>query len=203
MTDTEHLRIAVVGGSTRPGRRSHQVAEWLMGIARRRGSPGVEYRVVDLAAEPLPLLDEELPPMSGTYANEHTRRWAATVRPFDAFVFVTPEYNHSFPAVLKNAIDYLYAEWNDKAAACVSYGVAGGTRAVEQLRLVLAEVRVATVRSQVGLTLATDFGDGGRCTPGEHHEAAADRMLDELIAWAGALRQLRTAPAAEQALARN
>jgi NAD(P)H-dependent FMN reductase len=175
-----------------------------MGIARHRDSPEVEYRLVDLADAALPLFDEELPPMAGCYANQHTQRWAATVDRFDGFVFVTPEYNHSFPAVLKNAVDYLYAEWNDKAAAFVSYGVAGGTRAVEQLRLVLAEVKVASVRSQVALTLATDFAtDSGTCTPGRHHHDAADRMLDELIAWAGALKRLRTAPATEQAPAGN
>lgn len=146
--------------------------------------------------------------MAGSYANEHTQRWAATVDRFDGFVFVTPEYNHSFPAVLKNAVDYLYAEWNDKAAAFVSYGVAGGTRAVEQLRLVLAEVKVASVRSQVGLTLSTDFTAAdahgpGACAPGRHQHDAADRMLDELIAWAGALKRLRTGRATEQALVRN
>ena len=198
------IRIAVVVGSSRPGRRADQVAEWLMGIARRRDTPEVEYRLVDLADDPLPLFDEELPPMAGSYTNEHTQRWANTVDRFDGFVFVTPEYNHSFPAVLKNAIDYLYAEWNDKAAAFVSYGVAGGTRAVEQLRLVLAEVKVASVRSQVGLTLATDFAtDSGTCAPGRHHRDAADRMLDELVAWAGALKRLRDAPATEQVLAGN
>src|SRR4051812_8137302 len=107
------IRIAVIVGSSRPGRRADQVAEWLMGIAHHRNTPGVEYRLVDLADDPLPLFDEQLPPMAGSYANDHSRRWAATVDQFDGFVFVTPEYNHSFPAVLKNAIDYLYAEWND------------------------------------------------------------------------------------------
>jgi NAD(P)H-dependent FMN reductase len=204
MATPETIRIAVVVGSSRPGRRADQVAEWLMGIARHRDSPEVEYRLVDLADAALPLFDEELPPMAGSYANQHTQRWAATVDRFDGFVFVTPEYNHSFPAVLKNAVDYLYAEWNDKAAAFVSYGVAGGTRAVEQLRLVLAEVKVASVRSQVALTLATDFATGsGTCTPGRHHHDAADRMLDELVAWAGALKRLRDAPATEQAPAGN
>jgi NAD(P)H-dependent FMN reductase len=208
MATSDTLRIAVVVGSNRPGRHADQVAEWLMDIARRRDTPEVEYRVVDLADDLLPLLDEELPPMAASYANEHTQRWAATVDRFDGFVFVTPEYNHSFPAVLKNAVDYLYAEWNDKAAAFVSYGVAGGTRAAEQLRLVLAEVKVASVRSQVALTLSTDFagGDGAgpaACTPGEHQYAAADRMLDELIAWSEALKRLRMEAASEQALVRN
>jgi NAD(P)H-dependent FMN reductase len=203
MATSENIRIAVVVGSSRPGRHADQVAEWLMGITRRRDTPEVEYHLVDLADDPLPLFDEELPPMAGSYAHAHTQRWAESVEAFDGFVFVTPEYNHSFPAVLKNAIDYLYAEWNDKAAAFVSYGVAGGTRAVEQLRLVLAEVKVASVRSQVALTLSTDFTTAdaagrGACTPDQHHHDAAERMLDELIAWAGALKRLR-----EQALVRN
>ncbi|GAA0908870.1 hypothetical protein GCM10009559_78500 [Pseudonocardia zijingensis] len=123
-------------------------------------------------------------------------------RPVRRVVFVTPEYNHSFPAALKNAIDYLFAEWNDKAAGFVSHGVHGGVRAVEGLRLVLAELKVATVRSQVVLNTFTDFeltapGDPGVCRPGEHEQQALHDMLDELVAWAAALKPLReTASAA-------
>jgi len=198
MTSTDPLRIALVVGSTRPGRRAGLVAEWVQSFADARPDTGqaATFTVLDLADFDLPLLDEPEPAAIGSYRNAHTRRWAAAVAQFDGFVFVTPEYNHSFPAALKNAIDYLYAEWNDKAAAFVSYGLTGGTRAVEQLRLVLAEVQVACVRSQVAMTLSADFviediRTPGTCAPGDHHGPIADRMLGELLAWAGALRSLR------------
>jgi NAD(P)H-dependent FMN reductase len=187
------IRIAVVVGSSRPGRRADQVAEWLMGIARHRDTPGVEYRLVDLADDPLPLFDEELPPMAGSYTNEHTRRWANTVDRFDGFVFVTPEYNHSFPAVLKNAIDYLYAEWNDKAAAFVSYGSLGGARAIEHLRGISAELQMADVRQQLSFSLFSDFENFSTFRPGPQHDDAAVVLFDQIEAWAGALKPLRVA----------
>lgn len=194
------LRIAIVVGSTRPGRRGDQVARWVYEVASARASrtPDVEYTVVDLADMDLPLLDEPLPAAIGGYQHEHTRRWADQVARFDGFVFVTPEYNHAMPAALKNAIDYLFAEWNDKAAGFVSYGLNGGVRAVEQLRLTLAEVKVACVRSQVALMLFGDFeipdmAEPGTFTPAAHHHPILDRMLDELTAWAQALASVRHA----------
>jgi len=190
------MRIAIVVGSTRPGRRGDQVAGWVLAEARRTQPAEAVYELVDLAGFGLPLLDEPVPAAIGDYRHEHTRRWARTVGSFDAFVFVTPEYNHALPAALKNAIDYLFAEWNDKAAGFVSYGLHGGVRAVEQLRLALAEVKVACVRSQVALSLFADFTiddmtQAGTFTPGEHQAAVLHRMFDELTAWAGALRPLR------------
>lgn len=196
------MRIAIVVGSTRPGRRGDQVARWVLEQARARTpvEAGVEYELVDLAEFGLPLLDEPVPAAIGDYRHEHTRRWSERVASFDGFVFVTPEYNHAMPAALKNAIDYLFAEWNDKAAAFVSYGLNGGVRAVEQLRLTLAEVKVACVRSQVALGLFTDFAitdmtEPGTFTPAEHHLSVLDRMLGELAAWADALAVLRADPA--------
>jgi NAD(P)H-dependent FMN reductase len=105
----------------------------------------------------LPLLDEAVPPSMGQYSKPHTKTWSAKISSFDGFVFVTPEYNHGIPGALKNAIDFLFREWNNKAAGFVSYGSAGGARAVEQLRLVMAEVQIATIRNQVLLSLFTDF----------------------------------------------
>ncbi|MER5422578.1 NADPH-dependent FMN reductase [Streptosporangium roseum] len=144
------IRIAVIVGSTRPGRRGEAVARWVAEVAGRHaavtaGEATVE--VVDLAEYGLPLLDEPVPAAFGQYRNAHTVRWAATIDSFDGFVFVTPEYNHSVPAALKNAIDFLYAEWNDKAAGFVGYGIQGGIRAVEHLRLTLAEVKIAGVQT--------------------------------------------------------
>lgn len=192
------IRIAIVVGSTRPGRRGDQVASWVHDAATTRppGALNVEYEVVDLATVSLPLLDEPVPAALGGYQHEHTRQWSEQIASFDGFVFVTPEYNHAMPAALKNAIDYLFTEWHDKAAGFVSYGVGGGVRAVEQLRTVLAEVKVACVRSQVAFSIFHDFAitdmtQPGTFTPADHHGPALDRMLDELLAWSQALAPLR------------
>ena len=122
--------------------------------------------------------------------------WAQKIATFDAFVFVTPEYNHGIPGALKNAIDYLYAEWNNKAAAFVSYGSASGVRAVESLRLVMAEIQIADVRAQVMLSLATDFENYTVFKPAARHEKAVNTMLDQVIAWGAALKTLRERTAA-------
>jgi NAD(P)H-dependent FMN reductase len=183
------LRIAVIVGSTRPGRKAEDVARWVHGIAARRSD--AEYALVDIADYALPLLDEPVPPSRGQYEKEHTKRWSATIAGFDGFVFVTPEYNHGVPGALKNAVDFLYGEWNDKAAGFVSYGSAGGVRAVEQLRLVMAELKVADVRAQVMLSLATDFENYAAFKPAERHEKAVGAMLDQVVAWSGALKALR------------
>lgn len=127
----------------------------------------------------------------GKYTQPHTQNWAAKIASYDGFVFVTAEYNHGIPGALKNAIDFLYAEWNNKAAGFVGYGSAGGTRAVEQLRLVMAELQVATVRAQVALSLSTDFENFSKFTPAERHTKSLDTMLDQLVAWSNALAPLR------------
>ena len=106
-------------------------------------------------------------------------------------LFVTPEYNHSTSAALKNAIDYLYKEWNHKAAGFIGYGSAGGTRAVEHLRLIMAELMIADVRPQVMLSLFSDFEDFSRFKPDPRHEASVNVLLDAVVAWAGALKTLR------------
>ena len=145
------LQIAILIGSTRPGRKAEAVARWVHDIAKQRKD--VTFELVDLLDYHLPLLDEPIPPGMGQYAQEHTKVWSAKIASFDAFVFVTPEYNHGIPGALKNAIDFLYREWNNKAAGFVAYGNAGGTRSVEQLRLVMGELQVADVRAQVALSL--------------------------------------------------
>ena len=132
-----------------------------------------------------------MPPMMGQYSHPHTKAWAAKIDAFDAFVFVTPEYNHGTSGALKNAIDYLFREWNTKAAGFVGYGSAGGVRAVEQLRLTMGELMVADVRSQVALSLHTDFENYSTFKPAPAHEKSVNHMLDEVIAWGGALQTLR------------
>ncbi len=183
------LRLAIIIGSTRPERVGESVARWVHGIAQERGD--AEFELVDLKDFDLPLLDEPIPPSQGKYQKEHTKRWAAKVASFDGFVFVTPEYNHGIPGALKNAIDFVYAEWNNKAAGFVGYGSMYGARSVEQLRMVMAEVQVATVRSQVGLSLFTDFENFSEFKPADHQEKSVHQMLDQLVAWAGALKPLR------------
>ena len=192
------IRIAIILGSTRPGRRVVDVARWVAEAAGRHsavkaGQAGLE--LVDLADYTLPLLDEPAPAVIGHYRHAHTVRWAATIGRFDGFVFVTPEYNSAIPAALKNAIDYLYAEWNDKAAGIVSYGVYGGTRAAEQLRQTMGEIKIADVHAQVAINPYYDFdftdSKAGVCAPGERQETALTTMLDEVLAWSRALRVLR------------
>jgi NAD(P)H-dependent FMN reductase len=183
------LKIGIVVGSTRPGRKAVAVAEWVHGIAKQRA--GVEFELVDIATFELPLLDEPIPPSMGKYSKPHTKAWAVKIASLDAFVFVTPEYNHGPSAALKNAIDFIYAEWNNKAAGFVGYGSLGGARAVEQLRLILAEVQIATVRAQVALSLHTDFENFAVFKPAPSHEKVLGTMLDQVIAWSGALKTLR------------
>jgi NAD(P)H-dependent FMN reductase len=183
------LRIAIIIGSTRPGRIGEAVAKWVHEIAKKRSA--TEFELVDIKDFNLPLLDEPVPPTMGQYSKPHTKTWAAKVGSFDGYVFVAPEYNHGISGALKNAIDFLFAEWNNKAAGFVSYGSVGGARAVEQLRLVMAEVQIATVRNQVLLSLFTDFENFSVFKPAPHQEKSVDAMFDQVIAWGGALKTLR------------
>jgi len=182
-------RIGIIIGSTRPGRKAPAVAEWAYDIAQKRDD--AEFEVVDVKDFNLPLLDEPTPASFGHYTREHTKKWAAKIASLDAFVFVTPEYNHATSAALKNAIDFLHAEWVNKAAGFIGYGATAAARAVENLRLIMAELQVATVRAQVGLSLFTDFENFTVFKPAARQEQQVQAMLDQLIAWGGALRQLR------------
>ena len=182
-------RIGIILGSTRPGRNGEAVAKWVYQIALKRTD--AEFELLDIKAFNLPLLDEPVPPSLGQYSKEHTKAWAAKIASFDGYVFVTPEYNHGIAGALKNAIDFLFKEWNNKAAGFVGYGSVGAVRAVEHLRLVLAEVQVATVRNQVALSLFTDFENFSTFKPAAHHEKSVNQMLDQLLAWSGAMKSLR------------
>ncbi|WP_121394721.1 NADPH-dependent FMN reductase [Actinokineospora cianjurensis] len=182
-------RIGIILGSTRPNRNGEQVAEWVHGIAAKRSDADCE--LVDLRDFPLPHLDEPVPPSMGQYQNDHTRAWAAKIASFDGFVIITPEYNHSTSGVLKNAIDYLYAEWNNKAVGFVSYGSVGGARAVEHLRLIAGELQMADVRQQVALSLMTEFENFSVFKPGDYNVPALTTLLDQVVAWSTALAPLR------------
>jgi len=187
-------RIGIILGSTRPGRNGEAVAQWVLDQAQRRDD--AEFELVDLLDFDLPHLDEAVPPSMGQYAHQHTLEWAAKIASFDGYVFVTPEYNHSTSGALKNAIDFLYAEWNNKAAGFVGYGSAGGARAVEHLRLIVGELQIADVRAQVAFSLATDFENYSVFKPAEYHQGTVQTMLDQVVAWSGALASLRPALAA-------
>ena len=184
-------KIAIILGSTRPGRNGEAVAKWVLDIAKQRGD--ADYELVDLLDYNLPHLDEAVPPSMGQYSQPHTKKWAEKIGSFDGFVFVTPEYNHSTSGALKNAIDFLFAEWNNKAAGFVSYGAVGGARAVEHLRLVMGELQVADVRNQVALSLFTDFTNFSEFTPAAHQVDQVNVMLDQVVAWSTALAPLRSA----------
>jgi NAD(P)H-dependent FMN reductase len=183
------LKIAIIIGSTRPGRVGEAVAKWAHDIARQRTDS--EFELLDIANFKLPLLDEPLPASSGQYSRPHTRAWSAAVASFDGYVFVTPEYNHGMSGALKNAIDFLFHEWTNKAAGFIGYGGMMGARAIEQLRLVMAAVQVATVLPQVGLSLFTDFEKFSVFKPTEMQTKSLATLLDHVVAWSGALRALR------------
>jgi NAD(P)H-dependent FMN reductase len=185
------LRVAIILGSTRPGRNGEAVTRWVYEIAKKRSSNDAEFEYIDIKDFNLPLLDEPIPPSQGQYSKTHTKRWSAKIDSVDAFIFVTPEYNHGIPGALKNAIDYLYREWNNKAAGFVSYGSAGGVRSVEQLRLVMAELQVADVRAQVTLSLFTDFENFTRFKPAPYQEQTVNTLLDQVISWGTVLKALR------------
>jgi NAD(P)H-dependent FMN reductase len=187
------LKIAIIVGSTRPNRKADVVAKWVLEQAHKRGD--AQYEIVDLLDYPLPLLDEPMPPSMLKYTQYHTKAWSAVVAKYDAYIFVTPEYNHSISGALKNAIDFVYHEWVNKAAGFVSYGTTGGVRAVEHLRGICAELQIADVRGHVSLLLATDWQNYTTFTPGDHNRQMT-MMLDQLVAWGGAMQEFRQKQAA-------
>lgn len=194
------IKIGVVLGSTRPGRNGEAVARWVLENARQHAN--AEYELIDILDYNLPLLDEPIPPSQGKYSKEHTKKWSQKIASLDAFIFVTPEYNHSTSGALKNAIDFLYAEWNNKAAGFVGYGSAGGVRAIEHLRGIMAEVQIAHVRASIALSLFTDFENFSVFKPGPQHAQAMTTMFDQVGAWGEAMKTVRekvAAPARKRA----
>jgi NAD(P)H-dependent FMN reductase len=185
--------LQVVAASTRPGRRGLAVADWVRRLAEEHG--GFDVELVDLAEVGLPVFDEPHHPRLQRYVHQHTRDWSATVARGDAFVLVTPEYNHSFPAGLKNALDFLSVEWADKAAGLVTYGgVSAGLRASSALKPVLSALRMVPVVEAVSVPFFAQFlDDEERFVPNTELEAGGKAMLDELLRLTTALRPLRAA----------
>ncbi|MBO0516274.1 NADPH-dependent FMN reductase [Streptomyces beijiangensis] len=187
-TSSAPLRVAVLTSSTREGRFSPVVTDWFMRFAARRGD--LELDLIDVAAHPLPGVLHSSDPGAAALLDAVSPRLEAA----DAFVFVTPEYNHSFPAPLKNAIDWHYSQWQAKPVGFVSYGgISGGLRAVEQLRQIFAELHAMTVRDSVSFHMAWEqFGEDGDPVNPQLPEGAGKGMLDQLTWWGHTLRTGRT-----------
>jgi NAD(P)H-dependent FMN reductase len=187
--------ISVIVGSTRQGRFSEKPAQWIFKHLEKRD--GVYARLLDLRNFPMPFFDQLVPPAMpdrAPYENEIVKKWTAEIARSDGFIFVTPEYNYGAAAVLKNALDWVYPEWNRKAVAFVSYGAVAGARSVQQLRETAIELQLAPVRSSVHIPVATLWAHlrGGDVDAGlAELEAPAKTMIDDLLWWAEALKTAR------------
>lgn len=191
------MKIGIVLGSIREGRNNEAVAKWVLDVAKAY-SPEVDFELVDLLDYPLPIFNEPASPAytSDLMAKEQQAPWAEKMDELDGYIFITPEYNHGVSSVLKNALDYVYNELNDKAAGIVSYGSAGGVRAAEQLRTILSEFQVAHVRTQPALSIFHDFGEEG-LNPGDAQKDALEQMLYQLSYWAPAMNSVRESKVAK------
>jgi len=179
----ETLKIGIILGSTRQGRVSPQVGEWVKGIADKRND--AQYEIVDIAEYKLPFLGE------GTGEEPGIAAWNEKLASLDGFVFIVQEYNHSITGALKNAIDFAREAWNNKVAGIVSYGSTGGARAAEHLRGICGELKIADVRTHPTLSLFTDFENGSVFKPAELHLTNVNAMLDEVNEWSSALKTIR------------
>jgi NAD(P)H-dependent FMN reductase len=190
--NTSPLRIAVIIGSTRPNRFSEQPGHWIFKEVQKL--EGVEAELLDLRDHPLPMFDQPQSPSGvhdGNYGNTVVNEWAKKIGWADAFVIVSPEYNHGTSGVLKNALDSVYAEWNNKAVGFVSYGSVGGARAVEQLRLIAIELQMAPVRTAVHIPGSVVWGSGWNDEAEASSQKSADTMLDQLVHWGRAMKTMR------------
>jgi len=189
------LTIKVILGSTRPNRFSEKVAAWLKDVLPKK--EGVQFEFLDLRDYPLPFYDQPVSPSGvkdGNYANEVAKHWAKEIGNADAFIIIAPEYNHGPTAVLKNALDSVYAEWNNKAVGFVAYGSAGGARSVEQLREIAVELQMAPIRSAVHIPVPWMLLDEkGGLKPGalDQYAQPLESMLAQLVWWADALKSAR------------
>ncbi|GAA1405223.1 FMN reductase [Glutamicibacter uratoxydans] len=182
-------KIAIVTGSTRPGRNNLGVAQWVLEQAQAFG--GADYELVDIADFSLPVLDEPFPAAYQNYQNEHTKAFAAKIAEFDGYIFITGEYNHSVQPALANALSFLNVELNNKAAGMVGYGSAMGARAIEHLRGILSELQIAHVQKTGLFSLFTDFENFANFAPTEQSAASVQPMFEQLVAWTKAMEVVR------------
>ncbi len=185
-------KIAVIIGSTRPGRSGREVAEWYMD--QIQDFEGLQFDLIDLADHNLPLLDEAYPAAAGQYQNRHTKDWAELIDSYDGYVWVTAEYNHAPPASLLNAISYLFKEWNRKPVAFVGYGNMGGARAIEQLRAVAGELEMADIRLAVGVRNPWAMKDNQGRIKEELIYGDPIAQAEQLIWWTKALNAAKRSP---------
>lgn len=186
------VTIKILTGSTRPGRFNRQVADWVFRQTQKYDDE-TKFELVDIADLHLPLLDESIPPSQGKYEKEHTKKWAHIVDEADGFIIIAPEYNHSVPGALKNAIDYLYAEWNFKPVTFVSYGsAAGGSRSVEHLRAIAGELKMYDLREQLLLpNYWNDLNEQGEYKFSKEQESQLNTQLESVVFWANAMKPAR------------
>ncbi len=177
------LKVGIILGSTREGRVSPQVGSWVQEIAATRND--ADYEIVDIAEFNLPFMGTTDGTEPGIAA------WNEKIASLDGFVFIAQEYNHSISGALKNALDMTRDAWNNKSAGIVSYGSTGGARAAEHLRGILGELLIADVRTHPTLSLFTDFENYSTFKPAEMHQSNVNAMLDQVVAWGGALKTLR------------
>jgi NAD(P)H-dependent FMN reductase len=182
-------KIAVIIGSTRPGRVGDKVAEWY--VSHLTDVKDAQFDIIDLAEVNLPLLDEAIPPLAGQYQQEHTKKWAEQIGSYDAFVWVTAEYNHAAPASLTNAISFISKEWNNKPVALVSYGSIGGVRAAENLRLIAGELHLVDIQPTVMILEPwAMFEEGGSIKP-ELVKGDVMAQIEKLLWWSKVLQSAR------------
>jgi NAD(P)H-dependent FMN reductase len=189
ITGKQSMHIQIIVGSVREGRVGLPVAEWV--LEQAQGHAGLTVDLIDLKAWDLPIFSLPSPPAMGDYKDPLQQRWAAKIAEADGFIFVTPEYNHGYSPALKNALDYLYAEWRRKPAAFVAYGNAGGARAVEQLRQVLTELQIAALSAALHIAGVWGKVKEGRFVADEQDTRRFDRLMDDLLWWTDALHSAR------------
>lgn len=180
------LKIKILTGSVRPGRFNIQPAEWILGIAKQRENEKLSFELIDIATLNLPYLDEPKSPKELNYTKPHTIEWSKRIDESDGFIFVTPEYNHGVSPALKNAIDFLWHEWNYKPISYISYGAeAGGARSVEHLRASAGETKMYDLRDNLVIpNYWENMDENGKYKFTEWQVKFANKMLDELIFWA-------------------
>ena len=183
-------KIQIILGSTREGRNGEKVCKWITDIAKKNKE--TEYEVVDLKEWNLPMFNDPKPPIYGEYSYDYTKKWSKKISEADGYIIVTPEYNHGYPGVLKNALDLLYKEWNNKPVAFVSYGgYVGGSRAVEQLRLVAVELQMTPIREEVNIPFVWQAFDEKGEIINEHLNEKAEGMLKQLDIFTENMKSLR------------
>jgi len=184
------IKIQIIIGSTREGRRSEMVARWIYDLAKTRKD--AEFELLDLRDYPLPFFNEKGSPQSLNDEIPVAKKWRDKVSQADGYIIVSPEYNHGYPAVLKNALDYTYKPWNDKPVGFVSYGSVGGARAIEQLRLVSIELQMAPIETSIGLMKIREIFDENGKMKDDAYSKRVEGLLDNLILWADALLKIRS-----------